>query len=291
MKILVTGKNGQVGWELQRTLTPLGQVTALDRTEMDLSDEESIRRAVRDLRPDIIVNAAAYTAVDKAESERGVAMKVNGIAPGILAEETSRLGALLIHYSTDYVFDGRKSSPYVEDDAPNPLNVYGETKLAGERAIQAAASRYVILRTSWVYGLRGKNFMLTMLKLANERDELRVVDDQIGAPTSSCAIADATYRIVQKRLAGEGAFDGVFHLTASGSTSWFGFAEAILMQTRDHRVRSPALTAIASSNYPSVAKRPLNSVVSNARLYRTFGVALDRWDIELRRLLAGPEPL
>jgi dTDP-4-dehydrorhamnose reductase len=289
VKILIIGKNGQVGWELQRALAPLGQVVALERSEMDLADADSIRRVVRDLRPDVVINAAAYTAVDRAESERDLAMAVNGIAPGILAEETARLGALLIHYSTDYVFDGRKPSPYVEDDAPNPLNAYGESKLAGERAIQEVGGRHMILRTSWVYGPRGKNFMLTILRLANEHDEIRVVNDQIGAPTSSRAVADATYRIVERRLAGEDrAFNGVFHLTASGSTSWFGFAQAIIAQTQDRRERSPRLVPVASADYPSAAKRPLNSMLSSEKARRLFGIALDPWDVEVRRLLAGP---
>ena len=282
MKILITGRNGQVGWELQRVLAPLGQITALDRTELDLADAQSIRRAVRELKPDVVVNAAAYTAVDSAESEPELAIAVNAVAPGILAEETARLGALLVHYSTDYVFDGTKPSPYVEDDTPNPLNVYGSSKLAGEQAIHAIGGKYLILRTSWVYGPRSKNFMLTMLKLANERDELRVVNDQIGAPTSSRAIAEATSRILQKGPAAA----GVFHLTTSGQTSWFGFAQAIIAQTNDRRPRSPLLTPIPSSAYPTPARRPLNSVLSNDRLRHVFGITLRPWDEELTRLLA-----
>ena len=192
MKILLTGRNGQVGWELERALAPLGEVVATDRSTLDLADPDAIRRVVREVKPEIIVNAAAYTAVDKAESEPELAMRINGFAPGVLAEEAKRLGALLVHYSTDYVFDGEKATPYVEEDEPNPINVYGRTKLAGERAIQASGCRHLILRTSWVYGARGKNFLLAILRKARDAQELRVVADQVGAPTSVELVARST---------------------------------------------------------------------------------------------------
>ena len=223
-RILLTGKNGQVGWELQRTLAPLGEVVVLDRRQLDLSDPDQIRERVREISPDLIVNAAAYTAVDRAEAEPEPAMAVNGTAPGLLAEEAKRIGAAIIHYSTDYVFDGAKTTPYTEEDAPNPLNVYGRTKLAGEQAVQAAGVPHLILRTSWVYGMRGKNFLLTILRLAREREELKIVDDQIGAPTWSRTIAEATAQILTSGAWPVSGASGIYHLTASGSTSWYGFA-------------------------------------------------------------------
>ena len=272
MRLLVTGSNGQVGRELVRTLAPLGEVVASDRAGADLARPDELVAAVRAARPAIIVNAAAYTAVDRAESEPEVARAVNAVAPGILAEEAKRLGALLVHYSTDYVFDGSKPAPYTEDDAPRPLNVYGRTKLEGEQAIRAADGRHLILRTSWVYGPRGSNFLLTMLRLGKERDELRVVDDQLGAPTSSAAIAEATARIL-----GSAEASGLFHLTASGRTSWHGFAAAIM---RDAGL-STRVVPIRSSEYPMAAKRPLNSVLSNDRLAATFGFRPSSWEDQL----------
>ena len=195
-KILLTGKNGQVGWELERSLQPLGQVIAFDRSGLDLASPDSIRAVIREVKPELIVNPAAYTAVDKAESEPDLAMAVNGVAPGIIAEEAKRLGAALIHYSTDYVFDGTKAEPYTEDDVPKPINVYGKTKLAGEQAVQAIGVPHLIFRTSWVYGMRGKNFLLTILRMAKEKDELRIVDDQFGAPTWSRMIAETTAQVL-----------------------------------------------------------------------------------------------
>ena len=291
MKILLTGKDGQVGWELHRVLPSLGNVVAFDRSEMDLARAGSITDRVRDVRPDIIVNAGAYTAVDKAESDPDLAMTVNGIAPGILAEEAQKLGAVLIHYSTDYVFDGTKTGAYLEEDVPNPLNVYGATKLAGERAIQAVGAAHTIVRTSWVYGSRGRNFMLTMLRLARERDELRVIDDQVGAPTWSRSIAEATARILKLRLAqnvGDSCpvHNGIFHLTAAGSASWFGFAREIMAQTPTARERSPKLIPISSGEYATPAKRPRNSLLSDERLSRTFGFTLGQWQTDLRAALA-----
>ncbi len=313
-KILLVGKNGQVGWELQRTLATLGDVVAVDRQGMDLANPDSIRGAIRATRPGLIVNAAAYTAVDKAESEPDLAMAINGIAPGIMAEEAKRLGAAMIHYSTDYVFDGAKTSPFTEEDAPNPLSVYGKTKLAGEQAILAAGIPHLIFRTSWVYGLRGKNFLLTILRLAKERDELRIVDDQIGAPTWSRMIAEATAQILAQsilpltphttfhalqRIESRSAlvvhpsllaqYGGIYNLTAAGRTSWYGFAKTILESMSLHGAHSslithhpmPKLIPIATPEYPLPAPRPLYSMLSSAKLNRTFGVALPAWDASL----------
>ncbi len=288
-RILLMGRNGQVGWELQRTLTTLGEVIAFDRHDMDLADPDSIRRAVREHKPNLIVNAAAYTAVDKAEKEPDIAMAVNGIAPGILAEEAKKLGAAVIHYSTDYIFDGSKNTPYTEEDAPNPLNVYGKTKLAGEQAIQAVGAPYLILRTSWVYGMRGKNFLLTILRLARERDEIKVVNDQIGAPTWSRMIAEATAQILVQfysRLTFHPSLltdiGGIYHMTAGGQTSWFGFAEAILNYAPGSVAPVPHLTPIITEEYPTPAKRPRNSVMSNVKLDHQFDVKMPRWEIGLR---------
>ncbi len=285
MKILLNGKNGQVGWELQRTLATLGEVVAVDRREMDLANPDSIRHAIRAARPDLIVNAAAYTAVDKAEAEPDLAMAINGIAPGIMAEEAGRLGAAMVHYSTDYVFDGTKATPYAEEDLPNPLNVYGKTKLTGERAVQAAGIPHLILRTSWVYGLRGRNFLLTVLRLAKERDELKIVDDQFGAPTWSRMIAEATAQILAQRKDLD-EVGGLCHLTAAGQTSWHGFTRAILDQ-RDLGSAKPRLAAIPTADYPLPAPRPHHSGLDNTKLRQTFGLALPAWDAALK--LCGEE--
>jgi dTDP-4-dehydrorhamnose reductase len=284
-RILLTGKTGQVGGELVAALAPLGEVTACDRDALDLADPAAIVAAMRKLRPDIIVNAAAYTAVDRAEAEPALAMAINGTAPGILAEEALRLGALLVHYSTDYVFDGAKREPYDENDAPNPLNVYGRTKLAGERAVRASGARHLILRTSWVYGARGNNFLLTISRLAAERDELKVVDDQIGAPTWCRDIATATAAILARRQDKAGTFDGIYNLSAHGSTSWHGFAAEILA----HAAAKPKarLAPIPTSGYPSAAARPLNSVLSHDKVKNTFGVDLPDWRAGLAACLAG----
>ena len=301
MKILLTGKNGQVGWELQRTLATLGEVVAVDRQGMDLANPDSIRSAIRATRPDLIVNAAAYTAVDKAESEPDLAMAINGIAPGIMAEEAKRLGATMIHYSTDYVFDGTKASLYAEEDAPNPLNIYGKTKLAGEQAIQAAGIPHLIFRTSWVYGLRGKNFLLTILRLAQERDELKIVDDQVGAPTWSRLIAEATAQTLAQirmpiahhplRIA---EVSGLYHLTSAGRTSWHGFARAILDHSTLARIKPLArLTPIPGADYPLPAPRPSNSGLNNKKMQQVFGLALPEWDAALalcsQEMPASPE--
>jgi dTDP-4-dehydrorhamnose reductase len=309
MKILLAGKDGQVGWELQRTLAPLGEVVAVDRQAMNLADPDSIRKAVREIEPDLIVNAAAYTAVDKAESEPELAMAINGTAPGIMAEEAKKLNAAIIHYSTDYVFDGTRGTsahptpltllascltPYTEEDTPSPLNVYGQTKLAGEQAVQASGAPHLILRTSWVYGARGKNFLLTMLRLAKEREELKIVDDQIGAPTWSRMIAEATAQILAQCISPltphPSLFTectGTYHLTNAGRTSWFGFAQAILESASPLTPHpSPNLIPIPTAEYPLPARRPQNSLLSNEKLHRTFGIALPNWDESLRLCLA-----
>jgi len=288
MKILITGANGQVGWELQRALAPLGELLALGHAQLDLADADAIRQALRHAAPDLILNAAAYTAVDRAEQEPELAQAVNGIAPGILAEEAQRLQAALVHYSTDYVFDGGKGAPYEEIDAPHPLSVYGATKLAGEKAIAAVDCAHLILRTSWVYGARGKNFLLTMQRLAREREELRVVDDQHGAPTWSRMLAEATLSIVSQCLHKGGVAErlrdkgGLYHLSAGGQTSWFGFASAIVQQSE----KPPRMTPISTAEYPLPAARPAYSVLSNDKIARHFGIRLPDWRDSLGQCLA-----
>ena len=276
MKILLTGPTGQVGWELAPRLAKLGEVIAPDRQALDLANAGGIRARVRDLRPDVIVNAAAYTAVDRAESEPDLALAINGVAPGVLAEEAKRLGALLVHYSTDYVFDGTKEGAYVEDDATNPLSVYGRSKLAGEQAIRAAGGRHVILRTSWVYSGRGHNFLRTMLRLGAERPELRVVGDQRGAPTWARDIAEATVQLLPRPP------EGLFHLTAAGATTWYEFACEIMRQAG----LSPAIHRIGAAEYPTAAQRPANSVLDNGRIRAAAGVVMPAWDESLARCLA-----
>jgi dTDP-4-dehydrorhamnose reductase len=273
-RILLTGGNGQVGWELQRTLACLGDVTAPDSRQMDLGEPDAIRAGIQRLRPEIIVNAAAYTQVDRAESEPELAERVNATAPGIIAEEAEGLGAVLVHYSTDYVFDGSGTHRRTEDDTPNPLNVYGRTKLAGELAVQSACTRHLVLRTSWVYGLRGNNFLRTMRRLMRDRDTLNVVDDQVGAPTWSRLIAEATLQVLTRVQAGQDDAWGAYHLTCAGSGSWFDFASAIRAHGDDYRAR---LVPIPTSAYPTPAARPLNSRLDNDRLRRRFGVQLPDW--------------
>lgn len=287
MRILVTGAGGQVGWELRRSLAPLGEVIALGRDALDLGQPGALRERVRRLAPQAIVNAAAYTAVDRAESEPELARSINAIAPGILAEEAFRLDAVLVHYSTDYVFDGTKPSPYVEDDPTNPLGAYGRTKLEGERAIGASGCRHLTLRTSWVFGARGHNFLLTMLRLARERRALRIVSDQIGAPTWCRDIAAATARLLAGDYAAPGAA-GLYHLTASGATSWFGFAQAIFASPEMARlgIAPPALEAIPTSAYPTPARRPANSRLDCTRLERATGIRLPAWEAGLAGALA-----
>lgn len=282
-RILLTGSNGQLGWELQRGLAGRNEVVAMDRKRLDLADADAIRRTVRDVRPDIIVNPAAYTAVDKAESEPALAQAVNGVAPGVLAEEARRLGAALVHYSTDYVFDGGKAGPYTEDDAPNPQSVYGTTKLAGETAVRAAGGRHLILRTSWVYGMHGGNFVKTVLRLAKEHHELRIVADQFGAPTWARDLAQATSTLLDswKRENFDAALGGLYHLTAAGRTDWHAYAEEIVRLARRYDATLAAKTldirAIATHEYPTAAKRPANSVLSNDRIRRAFGIGLPEW--------------
>jgi dTDP-4-dehydrorhamnose reductase len=298
MKILLTGSNGQVGWELRRTLACLGEVVAVDSSVLDLSDAAAIRRVVREVAPRVIVNPAAHTAVDKAESETDRAWAINATAPGLLAEEADKLGALLVHYSTDYVFDGGGLSgntrPWQEDDPTGPLNVYGASKLAGEQAIQAACQRHLIFRTSWVYGARGANFLLTMRRLmrggASERPELKIVADQIGAPTWSRMLAEATALILSQQFSPARGADrpqpwGVYHMTNAGETSWHGFAQAI--QALDAPEKPARLLPIPSSDYPTPAKRPLNSRLDNDKLARVFGVRLPDWRSSLALCMQG----
>lgn len=286
MKLLVTGAAGQVGWELARALQPLGEVLAVDRSQLDLADADALRAFVRARAFDVIVNAAAYTAVDQAEKDEALAAAVNARAPAILAEEGRRSGALLIHYSTDYVFDGEASRPYREDDATAPLNAYGRTKLEGERLIAAAGGDWLVLRTEWVYGSRGRNFLRTMLRLAAERDRLTVVDDQFGAPTSARLLADATAQIVAGSLAGRraGRFASeVLHLTAGGSTSWHGFAAAIIAgaRARGLAVRCTEVAGISAAQYPTPARRPVNSRLDLTRVRERFGIDPPPWQTGL----------
>jgi len=284
VKVLLTGRSGQLGWELSRALAPLGEIAAFDRGGLDLAVPDQIVSAVRSVRPDVIVNAAAYTAVDRAETEPESAHAINAAAAGVLAEETKRAGALLVHYSTDYVFDGVKDAPYVEEDPPNPLNVYGASKLAGERAIRAVDAPHLILRTSWVYAARGANFFLTIRRLLREKSSLRIVSDQIGAPTSAAALADATAQILRRhdRLA-LGRMSGIYHVTAGGSTSWHGFATQIARLERATLQSTPAIAPIPSSEYPTPALRPRNSRLSNDKLLARFGVKLPSWEACLEK--------
>jgi dTDP-4-dehydrorhamnose reductase len=281
-RILLTGAIGQVGWELRRTLACLGEVVALDSKALDLAEATAVRRTLRELAPAIIVNPAAYTAVDKAESEAARAHAINAAAPGLLADEAARLGALLVHYSTDYVFDGSGDAPWREDDACAPLNVYGASKLAGEQAIQASSCRHLVFRTSWVYGARGANFLLTMRRLMRERPELKIVADQIGAPTWCRDLAEATAQVLAQVLApaaqGAAAPWGVYHMSNAGATSWHGFAQAIQALDEFDETCAPAhLLPIPSSEYPTPARRPLNSRLNNDKLARVFGLRLQDW--------------
>lgn len=301
-KILLTGRNGQVGHELRSLLPRLGKVIALGRQELDLADPEAIRRVIRELRPQLIVNAAAYKVVDQAETDREAAYAINAHAPSVMAEEAKKIGAVLVHYSTDYVFDGLKRIPYEEIDEPNPLNVYGQTKLAGDRAIQAAAVHHLIFRTSWVYATRGRNFLLTVLRLASQTEELRLVDDQIGAPTWSRTIAVATAQILSRFLPPDGTsseqrkWSGVYHLTSAGETTWYDFAQAILEEGSDsdrlgawfraatggQPLIARRVVPIPTREYPAPAQRPTYSVLANAKLAQTFGIRLPDWRMQLR---------
>ncbi len=299
MRILLLGKGGQLGWELQRALAPLGELVALDRAGADglvgdLTDLTGLVRTVRRLRPQLIVNAAAYTAVDRAESEPELAQRINAEAPGVLAQVAAELGAALVHYSTDYVFDGSGSAAWKESDAPAPLNAYGRSKLAGEQAIAASGCRHLILRTSWVYGRRGGNFAQTMLRLAREREELSVIDDQIGAPTGADLLADVTAHAIRHLLPPQRRNDltpwGIYHVAAAGETSWCGYARYLLAQAQAAGVALKAgpqqVRPIPSSAYPTPARRPLNSQLDTSRLQNTFGLTLPPWQQGVARLLA-----
>jgi dTDP-4-dehydrorhamnose reductase len=290
VKILLLGKNGQVGWELQRTLAPLGKLIAIDQEDLDLINTRAIRRAVRSVKPDLIVNAAAYTAVDKAEEEADLAMAINGVAPGILAEEAGLCRAALVHYSTDYVFDGKGKIPYSENDKPNPLNTYGKTKLEGDKLIQEKDLPHLVFRTSWVYGLRGSNFLLTILRLAQEKEELSVINDQFGAPTWSRMIAEATALVVSKGIKDIYAYTdknrGIYNLSAAGKTTWHQFAEKILQLTDSSALKCKRIIPISSSEYETQARRPGFSVLDNSRLYKQFDIKLPAWESSLELVLS-----
>jgi dTDP-4-dehydrorhamnose reductase len=304
LKILLTGKNGQVGSELLHLLPRVGEVVAFDRHQLDLAKPDEIRRAILDIRPNLIVNAAAYTAVDQAEKEEPVARSINADAPGVIAREAKKIGASVVHYSTDYIFDGMKKSPYEETDSPNPVSVYGKTKLAGELAIRDSGVPHLIFRTAWVYSTTGRNFLLTILRLASQREELRIVHDQVGAPTWCRDIASATAEILadvhtqKNRPLAFGDFSGTYHMTAGGVASWCDFAQAI-MQNASKTLPAPQWLAEATQNrpllvhnivpittaeYPTPARRPAYSVLSNSLLTRTFDVQLPEWRTALDRV-------
>jgi dTDP-4-dehydrorhamnose reductase len=281
MRILINGQHGQVSRELQHRLGAVGELIVLGRDQLDLTQPEQIRRQVQTVRPDLIINAAAHTAVDQAESEPQTAFAINAVAPGILAEEALALDIPLIHYSTDYVFDGTKVGAYNEDDAPNPLGVYGRSKLAGEQAIRDVQGKYLILRTSWVYSNHGRNFLLTMQRLLQEKTELRVVADQIGAPTWAGTIADSTLALIERWQAGMAGSWGTFHLTAQGQTSWFGFAQAIGEALQQQGKPYASVLPIPTSDYPTPAARPLNSRLDCSRLQSEWGVSQPDWQTAL----------
>ena len=286
MKVLLLGQHGQVSQELQRVLQGAGELTVLGREQLDLAQPALIRQHVQNLRPELIINAAAHTAVDQAESEPELALAINAMAPGILAETAAELDVPLVHYSTDYVFDGNHTAPYRESDATHPLSVYGRSKLAGEQAIQAVGGMHLILRTSWVYSQHGKNFLLTMQRLLQERESLSVVNDQIGAPTWAGTIAQATAQLIEQWRSGQAGPWGVYHLTAQGETSWFGFASAIATHLRNQGKRVATLQPIPSSAYPTPARRPLNSRLDCSRLQQDWHVQLPDWQAALEQCLA-----
>ncbi len=289
-RILIVGNAGQLGRELEKIFAGVGPIVAVDRESVDLADPDQTRELVRRAAPDLILNAAAYTAVDRAESERDVAFAINARSTEVLAEEALKRNAIFVHYSTDYVFDGGKTGPWVETDLPNPLNVYGASKLAGEQVVENVGGKYLIFRTSWVYGPHGNNFLLTMLRLGRERDRLSIVDDQVGGPTTSIQLARTTHAIVTGILADRyGAapdWAGLYHMTCGGSVSWFGFAQAIFDRaSKVLGAKAPGLTPIPTTEYPTPAARPRNSVLSNAKLHARFGVQLDPWEIALDETL------
>jgi len=308
-RILLTGRNGQVGADLERLLAGSSELLALGHQELDLTSPESIRQVVRRFQPQVIINAAAYTAVDQAESDPATARAVNAEAPAVLAEEAKSVGAALVHYSTDYVFDGLKTDPYQEDDPTNPTSVYGKTKLAGEQAIQNVGGQYLIFRTAWVYSTRGRNFLLTILRLATEREELRIVSDQVGSPTSSRAIALATAKIIQQEWERSGSVlplgtsSRIYHMTAAGQSNWWEFAKAIVEELQHIRSRPAWVMAatggrplmvklvspITTSQYPTPARRPTYSVLSNLRLGQTFAVHLRDWRAELHAVFGDAQ--
>jgi dTDP-4-dehydrorhamnose reductase len=309
MKILLTGITGQVGQDLYALLPALGDVIALSRQQLDLTDPAQIRRVIRESRPQLIVNAAAYTAVDRAESDEATAFAVNAHAPGVIAEAAKEIGAAVVHYSTDYVFDGTSKRPYDEDDIPNPINVYGKTKRAGEIAIQQSGVPYLIFRCAWVYATRGRNFLLAILRLATQREELRIVNDQFGAPTWSTEIAVATNRVLANVLTpsrGKSSiedFAGIYHLAAAGQASWFEFAQAILKEsgaetkapwfaaaTEGRPILAKRIVPITADQYPTAALRPAYSVLSSARLKQRLGVQLPDWRVQLHAAFHEPLP-
>lgn len=291
MKILLTGKQGQVGFELERALAPLGEVYAVDYAECDLADPSAVRALVRSCKPDLIVNPAAYTAVDKAESEPERAHAINAVAPGVLGEEAAKRGAWVVHYSTDYVFDGSKPGAYTETDLANPQSVYGRTKREGEIALQQSGAQYLILRTSWVVGVYGGNFARTILRLARERDGLNVVADQYGAPTSAALLADVTAQLVrQAQREGTETFPfGLYHLVAGGETTWCDYARLVVSEAlaagKPFKLSPDAIRPVSSSEYPTPAKRPANSRLDTSKLRGTFGLELPDWQCGVRRIL------
>jgi len=291
MRILLTGKHGQVGFELQRALAPLGEVCAVDHAGCDFVNASALRELVRSIKPDLIVNSAAYTAVDKAESETGLAHAINAVAPGVLGEEAEKLGAWVVHYSTDYVFDGTKPGAYTEQDLTNPLSIYGQTKRDGESALQASGVRHLIFRTSWVVGAHGNNFTKTILRLALERESLNVVADQYGAPTSAALLADVTAQLVrQRQREGDEHFPfGLYHLVADGETTWCDYARFVVSEAlaagRPLKLSPDSIRPIPSSEYATSAKRPANSRLDSAKLRRTFGLELPNWQSGVEHIL------
>jgi dTDP-4-dehydrorhamnose reductase len=291
MKILLTGKNGQLGFELQRALAPLGEVHAVGSADCDLADEPALRKLIRKIQPQLIVNPAAYTAVDKAETEQDQARAVNALAPGVIGEEAARLGASVIHFSTDYVFNGEQALPYAEADATDPQSVYGSSKLAGEKALAKATNQHLVLRTSWVVGAHGGNFAKTMLRLAADREELKVVADQYGAPTSAALLADATAHVV-RQLQRDGAATfpfGLYHLSAGGETTWHAYARFVIGQAmaagKALKATPERVLPIPASSYPTPAKRPTNSRLNTERFQSTFGLHLPHWESGVRHIL------
>jgi len=300
--ILLTGKNGQIGGELLRFLPQLGEVVALDRNQLDLSKPNDISRTIREVRPQLIVNAAAYTAVDQAGADVAMASAINGEAPGLMAKEAKKIGAALVHYSTDYVFDGCKKTPYDETDSANPINVYGKTKFAGEQAIRSSDVPHLIFRTAWIYATRGRNFLLTILRLATEREELRIVSDQVGAPTCASEVAAATAKILTRMLGRNDSdfvfseVSGTYHMTAAGQTTWYDFAKTILEKaeatshsldwlaaaTRGRQLMARRVIPISTEQFGSPTPRPAYSILSNSRLIQTFAVALPNWHTQLQ---------